>query len=120
MALAGFMALTLAASPAAASPARAQEPDFESLLQAQKPAFAAFAETSQDGRRERQAAAAGDEASDKCCYCETGTGPENQTPFFKVGCNLWLGAQKGCKVKEIVEHGTSYGALPDFQCKGGT
>lgn len=56
--------------------------------------------------------------ANKCCYCEIGQYPENQQGFFKMGCNIWLAAQKNCDVKEIVPQNTNY-SEGDLQCKGG-
>lgn len=54
----------------------------------------------------------------KCCYCEIGNYPQNQQSFFKMGCNLWLGSQKNCDVKEIVPQNSRYDQM-DLQCKNG-
>src|SRR3712207_5455743 len=29
-----------------------------------------------------------------CCVCLTGSGPAHETPFYQVGCKMWLGEMK--------------------------
>jgi len=50
-----------------------------------------------------------------CCYCETGTFPNNEKKFFKMGCQMWLNDQKNCSAKTIVGHGYNY--VGESQCQ---
>jgi len=51
------------------------------------------------------------EAPQKYCFCEIGNYPESQQVFFKVGCDMWLGAQRNCAVQETVPQNHNYSQM---------
>lgn len=65
------------------------------------------------------AAFAGKVVKDAACFCEIGNEPENQQPFFKMGCKIWLSRQNNCATQEIIPQNSDYSEkLLELNAKG--
>lgn len=40
-------------------------------------------------------------SSEACCVCQTGEAPQYQTPFFAIGCAMWMSVQSNCSFRSI-------------------